>query len=198
MLEKLTPVDIGILIAAAVTSLGAFCSIVHVPLVGSMNYVMGGRGDGIYILGCTTAIVGLVIAGYRRTAGMVAVGALFILVRDLVEFSAAMSKTQGDLAKKPGFAGELGSLIANSVGLEWGWILLVGGALAVIVLAVMAPGEVVAAVDGKRQRDHDEEEAESFSSADKKIADYLENRKISPAIRNQSTFQQTGFGKRRH
>jgi hypothetical protein len=31
----------------------------------------------------------------------------------------------------------------------------------------------------------------------KKIADYLENRKISPAIRAQSTLQRIGIGKRR-
>ena len=172
MIEKLTPVDVGILIAAAIMALGAFCPIVHLPLVGSMNYVMGGRGDGVYVVGCTAAIVALVIAGYRRTAGIVAVGALFILVRALVGFSAALSKAQADLAKETGFAGELGSLIAGSVGLEWGWILLVGGALTVIVFAILAPSEVVAAVDGKRQQNRDDE-AESFSSADKKIADYL-------------------------
>jgi hypothetical protein len=196
MIEKLTPVDVGILIAAAVMAFVAFCPIVRLPLVGSITYVMGGRGDGVYIVGCTAAIVALVLAGYRRIAGIVAVGALFFLVRALVGFSAALSKAQADVAKETGFAGELGSLIANSVGLEWGWILLVGGALAVIVLAILAPSDAVAAVDGKRQQSHDEE-AEAFSSADKKIADYLENRKISPATRNQSTSQQTGFGKRR-
>ena len=46
MIKKLTAFDIGILVAAAVMALGAFSPIVHFPIVGSMNYVMGGRGDG--------------------------------------------------------------------------------------------------------------------------------------------------------
>jgi hypothetical protein len=40
-------------------------------------------------------------------------------------------------------------------------------------------------------------EAASFASADQKIADYLENRKISPAIRAQLRPQRIGIGKRR-
>ncbi|MDB5608698.1 MAG: hypothetical protein JWP25_5598 [Bradyrhizobium sp.] len=92
--------------------------------------------------------------------------------------------------------GGLASLIANSVGLEWGWLLLIGGALAVVILALLAPGEIVPAVDGQRHKTQDDE-ATSFAAADQKIADYLENRKISPAIRAQSTSERIGFGKRR-
>jgi len=46
MIEKLTPIDAAILVAAAVMALGAFCPIVHLPIVGTLNYVAGGRGDG--------------------------------------------------------------------------------------------------------------------------------------------------------
>ena len=196
MIERLTPIDAGILIAAAVMAVGAFCPIVHLPIVGSMNYVVGGRGDGIYIVGCSAAIIGLVVFGYRRTSGIFGVVALFIIMRALVVFSAALSKTQTELTKDTGPFGGLSNLIANSVGLEWGWLLLVGGALAVTVMAVLPAGEVVPAVDGHRRQAHDGEER-SFASADQKIAEYLENRKISPAIKNKSTPQQPAFGKRR-
>jgi hypothetical protein len=196
VIERLTPLDAGILVGAAVMAVGAFCPIVHLPIVGSMNYVMGGRGDGTYIVGCSAAIIGLVVFGYRRTSGIVAVVALFIIMRALVVLSAELSKMQGELAKDAGPFGKLSNLIANSVGLEWGWLLLVGGALAVIVMGVLPAGEVSPAVDGHRTQSYDDEER-SFASADQKIADYLENRKLSPAIRNQSTPKQPAFGKRR-
>ena len=56
-----------------------------------------------------------------------------------------------ELTKDTGPFGGLSNLIANSVGLEWGWLLLVGGALAVTVMAVLPAGEVVPAVDGHRR-----------------------------------------------
>jgi hypothetical protein len=177
-------------------ALGAFCPIVRFPIVGSMNYVMGGRGDGIFIVGCSAAIIALVVSGYRRTTGILAAGAFLMMIMTLVRFAAELNKAQAALARDSGpFAG-LTSLIANSIGLEWGWFLLIGGALAVVILALLAPGEILPAVDGQRDKTQDDERA-SFASADQKIAEYLENRKISPAIRAQSTPERIGFGKRR-
>jgi hypothetical protein len=70
MIEKLTKTDIGILIAAAVMAFGAFCPLIKLPIVGSLNYFMNGRGDGIFVVGCSAAIVACVTFGYRRTAGL--------------------------------------------------------------------------------------------------------------------------------
>jgi hypothetical protein len=197
VIKKLTPFDIGILVAAAVMALGAFCPIVRLPIVGSLSYVMGGRGDGIFIIACSAAIIALVVSGYRRTTGILAAGALFLMMITFVHFAAELSKAQAALAGDAGPFGGLATLIANSVGLEWGWLLLIGGALAIVILALVAPGEIVPAVDGQHNRTQDDGEGASYASADKKIADYLENRKISPALRAQSTPERIGFGKRR-
>ena len=196
MIERLTRFDIAILIAAAVMALGAFCPIVRFPVVGSINYVMGGRGDGIYVVACSAAIIGLILTGYRRTTGLLAAGALFLMMMAVIQFEAKLSKAQADLAKDSGPFSGLTTLIANSVGLEWGWLLLIGGALAIVILALLAPGELVPGVDHQRDKTQDDEHA-SFASADQKIAEYLENRKISPSIRAQSTPEGIGFGKRR-
>jgi hypothetical protein len=196
VIKKLAPFDIGILVAAAVMALGAFCPVVSFPILGSMNYVMGGRGDGIYIVACSAAIIALVLSGYRRTTGILAVGALFMMMMSVVGLAAKLSEARAGLVRDSGpFAG-LATLIANSVGLEWGWLLLIGGALGVVILALLAPGEIDPAVDGQRHKTQDDESA-SFASADQKIADYIENRKISPALRAQSAAERTGFGKRR-
>jgi hypothetical protein len=183
------------LVAAAAMALGAFCPIVRFPIVGSMNYVMGGRGDGIFIVGCSVAIISLVVSGYRRTTGILAAGALLLMISTVARLGAELSKAQAAIARDAGPFGGLASLIANSVGLEWGWLLLIGGALAIVVLALLAPGEILPAAHGQPRNTQDAEDA-FFVSADKKIAEYLENRKISPAIRAQSTPERTGFGKR--
>lgn len=195
MLENLTKLDIGILVAAAVMALGAFCPIVHLPIVGSMNYVMGGRGDGIYVVGCFAAIVLLILNGYRRTTGILAAVALFLMLTALIQFSVKLSQAHAGLRKDNGPFSGLGEIIAQSIGLEWGWLLMIGGALGVVVLALMIPGDVLVPASARSEPQHKGEE--SFSSADKIITDYLENRKISPAIRNQSAPQQSSFGKRR-
>jgi hypothetical protein len=195
MIEKLTRSDVGILVAAAVMALGAFCPILRLPIVGSMSYMMGGRGDGIVVLGCSAAVVGCVAFGYRRTSGLLASGALLTMMTALENLAAAIGEAPHDLAKDKGPFGSLAQLMINSVGLEWGWLLLIGGALAIIILAFMTPLDAATgAIEGALERG--QEHNDSFSSADKIIADYLENRKISPAIRNQSNAKQPRFGKR--
>lgn len=196
MIEKLTPLDSGVLLAAAAMAIGAFCPIVQLPIIGSINYVMGGRGDGVFIVAGAAAIIGLIIAGYRRTAGIVAAGALLIMTRTLIGFASIVSQTHADFAKDTGPFKGLGSLLLNSVGLGWGWLPLVGGALAVLVLTLAPLGEKGPIESLPRQQAEPNEE-ESFASADQKIADYLENRNVSPAIRSQSTPQQPAFGRRR-
>jgi hypothetical protein len=196
MIEKLTKSDIGILIAAAVMALGAFCPIVSLPIVGSMNYVKGGQGDGIFVLGGSAAIVACVTFGYRRTTGLLAAAALLMMVTALVGFAAKMGEAQHEFAKDKGAFGGLGRLLVNSVGLEWGWILLIGGALAIMIFAFVSPFDSAIAAEASPPG-RAPAEGGSFSSADRIIAEYLENRKISPAIRNQSNSTNANFGKRR-
>jgi hypothetical protein len=129
--------------------------------------------------------------------GILAACALFMMLMSVVQLAVKLNKAQADLAKDSGPFSGLTTLIANSVGLEWGWLLLIGGALGVVVLALLTPSEIVPATEGPRHKTQDDE-GRSFSSADQTIADYLENRKISPTIRRQSMpEQQVGFGKRR-
>jgi hypothetical protein len=196
MIEKLTPIDAAVLVAAAVMALGAFCPIIHLPIVGTLNYVAGGKGDGVWIVLCAIAIAGLVVTGYRRATGFVALVALGVMLRALIGFSSAVSKAHAGFAKSMEdnpFAG-LGKLVLNSVGLEWGWVLLIGGAVAVVILAIIAHAQQQLPTAIKAKTDHDTGGADFLASADQRIAEYIENRKISPAQRAAS--QQTGFGKR--
>jgi hypothetical protein len=196
MIEKPTKSDIGILIAAAAMALGAFCPIVSLPIVGSINYVKGGHGDGIFVLACSAAVVACVTFGYRRTTGLLASSALLMMITALVQFAATMGQARHEFAKDKGAFSGLGQLLVNSVGLEWGWFFLIGGAMAIIMFAFLSPFDRAIAVKANPPSSAPDE-TDSFSSADKIIAEYLENRKISPAIRNQLNSPQTSFGKRR-
>jgi hypothetical protein len=196
MIEKLTPIDAAILVAAAVMALGAFCPIVHLPVVGTLNYVAGGKGDGVWIVLCAITIAGLVLTGYRRTTGFVAFVALGIMLRALIGFASAIGKAHADFAKSMDgnpFAG-LGKLVLNSVGLEWGWALLVSGALAVIVLAAIAHAGKFTTTPKLSVQSSGAESA-FMESADQRIAEYLENQKISPSAKSKAG-PQVGFGKR--
>ena len=196
MIEKLTKSDIGILIAAAVMALGAFCPIIRLPIVGSLNYVMGGRGDGIFVLGCSAAVVACIAFGYRRTTGLLASAALVMMMIALVGFVRTMGEAQHTFAKDKGPFSGLGEIMVRSVGLEWGWILLIGGALAIMILAFTSHFDSAAAAREGVALVQTQEHTDSYSAADKMFAEYLENKKISPASRNQSKLPPR-FGKRR-
>jgi hypothetical protein len=196
MIEKVTPIDAGIFAAAFVMAVGAFCPIVHLPIVGSITYVMGGRGDGIFVVGAAMAVVGLVAFGYRRLAGVVGIGSLFGVMYVLVGFAATLSKTQRELSTDTGPFGGLSQMLAGSFGLEWGWLLLVGGALAVAILAFLPAGGSIAQMTLALGNDSSDEET-SLTAADQRIREYIENRTISPAMRAPSqTTQHPTFGKR--
>jgi hypothetical protein len=193
VIEQLKPIDLGILVAAAMMALGAFCPIVSLPIVGSLNYVMRGNGDGIIIVGCSAAIIGLTIFGYRRSTAIFAAGALVMMIVTLSQLAAILSKAQVEAAQsaKSNPFGGLASLMVNSVGLGWGWVLLFGGAFGVLALALLAPRQSTSESDIQSTT---KSESASFASADRVIAEYLKNRPIPPAIRDAG--QQPGFGKR--
>jgi uncharacterized membrane protein len=194
VIENLKPVDVGILLAAAVMALGAFCPIIILPIIGSLSYVMRGNGDGMVIVGCSAAIVPLTIFGYRRTTAIVAAGALMMMFYTLAGLAGLLSKAQADMVSaKSGAFGGLASIMINSVGLGWGWVLMFGGAFGVLALALLANASAPAPLF-KTVQSEPEPASTSFSSADQIIAEYIENRAISPAIRNGEP--KPGFGKR--
>lgn len=103
MIDELELIDWGIVAGAAAMAVGAFCPIVSVPILGSLNYVMGGRGDGIFVVGGSMAIILLVFFGYRRTTAIVAGGLLMMMATTVVKFASGISMMQADAVRSQSF-----------------------------------------------------------------------------------------------
>lgn len=116
---------------AATLFVGVFLPIVSLPIVGAQNYFQNGRGDGTILL-VIAGIALLATLAKRFTwvsiAGIVSLALLgytFIVFRSrIAEMRAAMER---DLADNP-FRG-IGEAMMQSVQLQWGWAVLVVGAL---------------------------------------------------------------------
>jgi hypothetical protein len=111
----------------------------------------------------------------------------------LARFGAALTEARAkinhSLSSNP--FGGLANAMANSVGLEWGWVLLFGSAITVIVLAMAAPRP---RLDSSPVNSPKQDSA--FSSADALIAEYVAQKKLPQTPQSPSTARPV-FGRRR-
>lgn len=123
------------LVGAVMLFIGAFAPLLHRPIVGSMNYIQNGKGDGIFILIIAAlAIYYVYKEKYRevRIAGILSLGLVsftfFTVQQKIMEMENQIDK---DLASNP-FRG-LANAVVQSVYLEWGFgVLFLGGAFLVL------------------------------------------------------------------
>ena len=127
------------LAGATLLFVGVFLPIVSLPVVGSVNYFNNGQGDGAILVGLAFVSVLLVIV--KRYRGLLATGVLSLL---LLAYSfwaltqhLAQAKTSmnASLAGNP-FAG-LAQAAIQSVQIQWGWAVLVVGAVLLLAAGVM-------------------------------------------------------------
>lgn len=122
------------LIGAAVLFVGVFMPILSVPIVGSVNYFQNGRGDGTIIL--VLALLALLLTATRsfRLLWIPGVLSLALLAFTFINIQAKLNDARDsmtrELADNP-FRG-LAEAMAGSVQLQWGWAVLVVGAVILI------------------------------------------------------------------
>src|SRR5882762_8799297 len=139
MIKPLTNHQWGIISAACVMGLATCMPIARIPIVGSVFYLARGRGDGVIVLLLAAAIVALAIFQYRKTAACVGFIAAGVMVTTLARLGEAFSKFHveaSQLAKNNPF-GNIALLASQNAGLDFGWLFLLGGACAVIVLSLL-------------------------------------------------------------
>jgi hypothetical protein len=127
------------ILGSVILFLGVFVPIVYIPIVGNLNYFQNGRGDGVIIL--VLALISLMLALTKRYRGLwfTGLGSLAVMVFTFINFHTQLSQLhlqlEKDLADNP-FKG-LVKLAIESIQLQWGWALLIMGAVLVIAGAVV-------------------------------------------------------------
>ena len=189
-IERFTTYDKVILAGALAMAAGTFFPIVRLPLLGTINYLARGHGDGTIVLVLSGIVVAAVFYGYRRIAALVGFAALVVMTITLLKILDVLSKLHRETTHNP-FA----TLLLNNGGLEWGWLPLIGGALAVIVGGVaMYSGELAEKAAGAQTDDDDR-----TRDIAKKIACYVQEsaQRSTTAGQASRTTSSPGFGRRR-
>lgn len=123
------------LIGSAILFVGVFTPIVSIPILGSMNYFQNGRGDGVFIL--ALALISVLVILARKYRGLIITGGLSLgmLIFTFITFQLRMSQAQASMKEQMSgniFAG-IGEAMFDAVQLQWGWAVLVIGAVAVFI-----------------------------------------------------------------
>ena len=127
------------LIGSTVLFVGVFAPIVSVPIMGNINYFNNGKGDGVIVL--VLAVISLILVLLKKFKGLwfTGLGSVGIMVFTFVNFQISLANTinqmETELAGNP-FRG-IADMAMQSVQIQWGWALLIVGAVLVIASAAI-------------------------------------------------------------
>ncbi len=119
---------------ALILALGTFAPIVSVPIAGTMNYFANGNGDGVVLLAFAAITVVFIFLNRPRILWFTGGASLVMMGYSFYEFKSRMNEItagmEADLAGNPfrGFA----DMAMNSVQIQWGWGVLIFGAIIII------------------------------------------------------------------
>lgn len=115
---------------SALLLVGAFLPLVSLPIVGNISYMRGGQGDGILIVILAAASFWIVAKEAYRGLWLTGAISLCIIGFTFFRFQRAMSGLQDSMTDNP-----IGAVIGNMFQLQWGWVVLVAGAVLLLVCA---------------------------------------------------------------
>ena len=126
-------------IGAMIMAVGVFCPLVSLPIVGSINYFNNGKGDGSFVLLTAAAAAAAVFWNKFKILPFAGGATLAILAYDFWNFYSKMAKSKAemhkDMAGNP--FGGLADAAFNAVQLQWGWIVMLTGAIMLISAFVL-------------------------------------------------------------
>ena len=157
------------LIGSALLMLGVFMPIIQVPIIGGMNYVHDGRGDGIIILILALASIGLLFTPAYR--GLIATGllSLAVMLYTLINFFNLKSDMRNGIE-----GDDLGIAkgLSEAIRLDFGWGFLFLGVVMVIVGGFL-PNELKKSKKRRRTRTS-RTKSPKFNPANDAAADALD------------------------
>jgi hypothetical protein len=126
------------LIGASILFIGTFAPIVSMPVVGSQNYFQNGKGDGTILIGL--AVISALLTLLKKYEGLWLTSALslgllaFTFLNLQAKITGMEASMKADLVDNP-FAA-IGNVMLQSIQLQWGWAVLVVGALFLVAAAL--------------------------------------------------------------
>jgi uncharacterized membrane protein YidH (DUF202 family) len=127
------------MIGSVLLFIGVFMPIVHVPVIGTINYFHNGRGDGVIVLILALISVLLVLGQRYKGLWFTGIGSLGITLFTFINFQSKISRVKQEMT--PELVGNpfhgLVNAAVESFELQWGWALLILGAMLVIASASM-------------------------------------------------------------
>jgi len=127
------------LIGSAVLFVGVFAPIVSIPIMGNMNYFQNGKGDGTFVL--ILAVISLILVLLKKFKGLwfTGLGSMAIMTFTFINFQMALAntKTQMEMELEGNPFRGIADMAMQSVQLQWGWALLIIGAVLVIASAAI-------------------------------------------------------------
>jgi len=128
------------LVGSALLFVGVFMPILSMPIVGSVNYFMNGKGDGVIIIVLALAAAGLAMAGRVRDVVWPGAAALAMLAYTFFRVQSGLSEMRAQMhAELTGNPfRQIADAVVDSVQIQWGWAVLVLGALLVVYAGIAA------------------------------------------------------------
>lgn len=122
------------LVGATLLIIGAFCPLVRFPIVGDINYFHNGMGDGVLIVILAVATAGIALADRVKWASITGGAALLVMIMSFLGFHTKITELKNnleiELADNP--FKEFADVAINSVQMQWGWAVLLLGAMLTI------------------------------------------------------------------
>jgi len=124
---------------AAILFVGVFCPIISMPIMGSINYYQNGKVDGVIVI-IAAAIAGLLcVAGKYRLLLLPGVGSAVTLAITYYNFSSKMNEAKESFKSElsDNFFKGLTDAAFQAVQFQWGWAILILGAVLIIAAGLM-------------------------------------------------------------
>ena len=119
--------------------ISVFVPLVNIPIMGSLNYLHNGQGDGVIIL--VSAVISFFFVFLNKfkllwlTGGISIATSTFTFINFQSKISELKEQMESELAGNPfrGFA----DMAVQSIQLQWGWALLILGCSLIIAAAAI-------------------------------------------------------------
>jgi len=119
--------------------IGVFAPLIRMPILGNMNYIQSGKGDGIIII--FLAVISFILTIIKKYKGLwfTGIGSLgviaFTFINLQIIMTTAKAQIETELAENL-FKG-VADLLMQSVQLQYGWVFLIIGVILIITTAVI-------------------------------------------------------------